>query len=67
MAPNLPPCKGISSQAVLKPGHATKAVATQQPDKSFHLIILAMWSLCSCKGSQAFNDRSYERKDVTLP
>ena len=31
-----PPPKGISSRAIDKPGHATKLVATQQPDKALH-------------------------------
>ena len=36
MSAPIPHPKGISSRAIDKPGHATKLVATQQPDKALH-------------------------------
>ena len=59
MSPPIPPPQRINSQAIDKPGHATRLVATKQPDKALHLKILARWSLCSCKAIQAFNDKAY--------
>ena len=64
--PPLPP-KGISSPGKDDPGHATRLVATQQPVKALHLTIPVMLSLCSIKGVQACNDKSYELKHVMLP
>ena len=49
------------------PRYATRLVATQQPDKALHLNILVKWSLCSSKGVQTFNDKSYKLKHVVLP
>ena len=58
--------KGFNFRVVIDPGHATRMVATQQLDKAQHSTTLATWSLCSCKGVQAFSNKSYKLQLVPL-
>ena len=40
------------------PGHATRLVATQQPDRALHFTTSLACGLCDCQKLQAFNDKS---------
>ena len=49
------------------PGHATRLVATQQPDKALHFTTSLAGGLCGCQKLQAFNDKSCKLGQIILP
>ena len=49
------------------PGHATRLVATQQPDKALHFTTSLAGGLCSCQKLQAFNDKLCKLGQIILP
>ena len=55
----IPPPKGDQFPGNDVPGHATRLVATQQPNKALHNTNLSRWSLGCCKRVQALDDISY--------
>ena len=56
-APNPPP-KGDQFPGNDVPGHATRLVATQQPDIALHFTTPLACGWCRCQDLQAYNDKS---------
>ena len=65
--PQSPPPKGDQFPGNDVPGHATRLVATQQPDKALHFTTSLAGGLCGFQKLQAFNDKSCKLRQIILP
>ena len=67
VSPPIPPPKGDQFPGNDVPEHATRLVATQQPDKALHFTTSLAGGLCGCQKLQAFNDKSCKLGQIILP